>query len=577
MIRASAKLAFLLITFVAAHAQEASTTGNGNFQISGTAVNAIGGQPLAKTKISIITVSDELVPFSIGSTSGRSVLQSMTTAEDGKFMFQDVPEGKYSLVAESKGFYRQFLDAHEGFYTAVIVGPQKDSENLVFKLHPEGAIFGRVTDESGDPVRDGSVMLFRKGVESGDLEIHMRSQVALDDQGMFSFPHLQEGTFFVAVNARPWYAQHNSSFPQQRGFGPQATAETRAVPRETQSAAETALDVAYPITFYPGTTDADSAEAIMMHSGDRFSADMNVHPVAALHLRVNERAQVNLSQRVFGDVRIPSSTQTFGGRPGTREIVGVAPGNYDINVRNFDPRQFNEQLRQNPRAMGEIIASSPVSGRQRVNITNDGELDLADEPGAIAVTGTVKSEGADTPGNRGSIRFRNHEASQDVSSAISKTGELQPVRLVPGRYVLSRLSADGSAISNISATGAKVTGRTVEIKGPGPVQLTIFTASGLGKVEGVVMRDDKPVAGAMVVFVPEDPVNNRPLFRRLQSDSDGSFTAARVLPGKYTVVSIEDGWSLEWANPEVLKPYIPKGEALEIKPLGKYKTTVKLQ
>jgi hypothetical protein len=315
----------------------------------------------------------------------------------------------------------------------------------------------------------------------------------------------------------------------------------------------------------------------MMHSGDRFSADMNVHPVAALHLRVNERAQVNLSQRVFGDVRIPSSTQTFGGRPGTREIVGVAPGNYDINVRNFDPRQFNEQLRQNPRAMGEIIASSPVSGRQRVNITNDGELDLADEPGAIAVTGTVKSEGADTPGNRGSIRFRNHEASLDVSSAISKTGELQPVKLVPGRYVLSRLSADGSAISNISVTGAKVTGRTVEIKGPGPVQLTIFTASGLGKVEGVVMRDDKPVAGAMVVFVPEDPVNNRPLFRRLQSDSDGSFTAARVLPGKYAVVSIEDGWSLEWANPEVLKAYIPKGEALEIKPLGKYKTTVKVQ
>jgi len=122
-----------------------------------------------------------------------------------------------------------------------------------------------------------------------------------------------------------------------------------------------------------------------------------------------------------------------------------------------------------------------------------------------------------------------------------------------------------------------VTGRTIEIKGPGPVQLTILTASGLGKVEGTVMRDDKPVAGAMVVLVPEDPVNNRPLFRRLQTDSDGSFTAARVLPGKYTVVAIEDGWTLEWANPAVMSPYIPKGEALDVKPLGKQKLTVKLQ
>jgi hypothetical protein len=578
MIRVSASaITVLLFVTIAATAQETSSAASGNFQISGTAVNAIGGQPVARVKISIISTSDDPAPNATWNTSDQSVLQSMITAGDGKFVFKDVPEGKYLLIAESRAFYRQLLDSHESFYTAVIVGPQKDSENIVFKLHPEGAIFGRVTDESGEPVRDGSVMLFRKGVESGDMEIRMRNQVALDDQGMFSFTHIQEGTFFVAVNARPWYAQHNNSFPQQRGFGPQATAEPRAIPGEAQNATDIALDVAYPITFYPGTTDADSAEAITMHPGDRFSADMSVHPVAALHLRVNDRAQVNLSQRVFGDVRIPTNTQTMSGRAGTREIVGVAPGSYDISIRNFDPRQFNDQIRQNARAVGEIIASSPLSGRQRVNITTNGELDLADEPGAVAVTGIVKFEGKDNLANRGSISFRNREASLDVSASISKTGELQRVTLPPGKYALSRLSAEGLAISNISATGAKVTGRTIEIKGPGPVQLTIITASGLGRVEGTVMRDGKPVGGAMVVLVPQDPVSDRPLFRRFQSDSDGTFTAVRVLPGKYTVVAIEDGWNLEWANPEVLRPYLANGEPLEIKPLGKYKATVKVQ
>jgi len=48
---------------------------------------------------------------------------------------------------------------------------------------------------------------------------------------------------------------------------------------------------------------------------------------------------------------------------------------------------------------------------------------------------------------------------------------------------------------------------------------------------------------------PQDPSLNRGLFRRDQSDSDGSFSLRDAAPGKYTVVAIEDGWELEWAAP----------------------------
>ena len=40
-------------------------------------------------------------------------------------------------------------------------------------------------------------------------------------------------------------------------------------------------------------------------------------------------------------------------------------------------------------------------------------------------------------------------------------------------------------------------------------------------------EDGKPLAGAMILLVPEDAEMNLPKFRRDQSDSDGTFTAAR--------------------------------------------------
>src|SRR5437879_10826927 len=96
--------------------------------------------------------------------------------------------------------------------------------------------------------------------------------------------------------------------------------------------------------------------------------------------------------------------------------------------------------------------------------------------------------------------------------------------LTPGQYTVSKFGTEGDLfIAKVTATGAKVSGRTLEIKPPGPVELSILIAKGFGKVEGEVTNDNRTIGGAMVVLVPRDPANNRPLFRRDQSDSDGTF------------------------------------------------------
>jgi hypothetical protein len=81
----------------------------------------------------------------------------------------------------------------------------------------------------------------------------------------------------------------------------------------------------------------------------------------------------------------------------------------------------------------------------------------------------------------------------------------------------------------------------------------------------------------MIVLVPDDPDVNASLFRRDQSDSDGTFTLRDVVPGKYTVIAIANGWDLEWDKTSVLKPYMNLGQKLQVNPKGKYQVKAPIQ
>lgn len=81
----------------------------------------------------------------------------------------------------------------------------------------------------------------------------------------------------------------------------------------------------------------------------------------------------------------------------------------------------------------------------------------------------------------------------------------------------------------------------------------------------------------MIVLVPDKIDGNESLFRRDQSDSDGTFSLRDIVPGTYTVVAIGQGWDLEWSRAEVLKPYLTNGERIEVHAQGKYQIKVKVQ
>jgi hypothetical protein len=145
-----------------------------------------------------------------------------------------------------------------------------------------------------------------------------------------------------------------------------------------------------------------------------------------------------------------------------------------------------------------------------------------------------------------------------------------------GSYEVSVFAA-GFFFKSMAVDPGRASGQIVEI-GPGaPVKLTLVLTQGVGNITGVALKGETPAPGAMIVLVPQDPARNSQSFRLDQSDSDGTFTLMSVVPGRYTVVAIENGWDLQWGNPTVLKPYMAQGVVIQVEAKGKYDIKVKIQ
>src|SRR5258708_19024840 len=116
----------------------------------------------------------------------------------------------------------------------------------------------------------------------------------------------------------------------------------------------------------------------------------------------------------------------------------------------------------------------------------------------------------------------------------------------------------------MTSGGAEIYGHEFNLR-PGTSEgWSVARGEGKTRSEGFVKRGGKAASGAMVVLVPKDPERHQDMFRRDQSDLDGSFALPDVVPGSYTVVAVEDAWGFDWSKPTLLARYAEHGQTLII-------------
>lgn len=526
-----------------------------SFRISGTVVDAVTGQPLAHAQVSI------------NAQGVRDSAQFSVTDEDGRFVFENLAPGHYPLFARRRGYLQQFYKQHDQFSTAIIVGPELNSEDLQFEMRPDASISGQVLDEMSEPVRNAQVMLFRLGVALGRRSNWQENTVQTDDLGHFRFGHLEPATYVVGVSASPWYAQRAALHQVTRNEASGQTTVREIIHEDPE------MDVVYPITFFPNAPDISSAAPITVHSGDAETVDLRLQPVPSLHMIVrtasaaatsgdsteNENFWPQVTQVVADGVQmgVPVSNQQIA--PGVLEISGLPPGRFNVRV--------------NSNKGGETTSRS-----QDVQLAGDSEVTLNEANASGTVSGIAKLESGAAQVPAPMIQLRARTTGERFMARAEQSGEfsLKDQTVPPGTYDVLIQPATVAAKS-MSATGAKVSGRSLEISGGQDVRLNIVLSEGTGRVTGFALKDGKPMDGVMIVLVPEVPEHNLVLFRRDQSDSDGSFALPGVHPGKYTVVAIENGWELEWLTPGVLEKYLAGGEVVRVTPNAKIEVKVKVQ
>lgn len=513
----------------------------GTYQVAGIVLNANSGAPLDRIDVTITPAGKE-----------RNNAET-TTGEDGSFVFNSLPAGKYRVVASRRGYVTSAYQEHQGFFfTGIVAGPGLDTTHLRFQIMPAAILSGTVTDDSGDPVPDASVTLFRQNSQSSQGYAMRVSSDSTDDAGAFEFARLEPGTYLISASAKPWYAFH----PPQR---PRLADGTQTEPELPRSP----LDVAYPMTFYADTTDSGAATPIPLRAGDHPQISLTMHAVPAVRLRLqlppravgsNERplrgeSFPSLAQTVFGtpeSIQVGSVITEGPGGQRMLEIAGLAPGEYTLDFRGQDGH-WQGTSAQIDLSSDRVLDGPPSSAGVDVN---------------VALT---MAFGARAPQDLNVSLAPVNGRRSASGKKVSEDGAFSFHDVAPGLYEL--LVTGGGRqlpVLHIRTAGRAIEGGRIQI-GSDAVTLTADVAVGSAAMNGFVYRNGQGLGGAMVVLVPRNPVANPYLFRRDQSDSDGSFSLLGIVPGRYTLIAIDDGWELEWAREGALQKYLAQGKQIELK------------
>jgi hypothetical protein len=502
----------------------------------------------------------------------------------GRFVVTVPSAGAWRLTANARGFVGAAYDQHEQFSSAIVLTADAPTKELEFRLSPEATITGVVLDEAGEGVRNAQIMLQSVPPRSpGGPEpaAAMRGVTGTDDRGRYELTNLAPGEYRLSVTAQPWYAAR----PQiQRGGTNDA------------SGLDPSLDFAYAQTWFPGVDDAARAEVIKLRAGDTRQADFNLIPIPSIHLRIL------VPPRVQTVVNAPPGSQSgpnasppppapqpmpmiqkmnsgFGGgfvqtsmhfdSQGGVDVGGLTPGIYQVRLMgpNQDGRTVVVEVSGNSARTLDLNSASRDMVRVTVHVD-----------GSAADSDAEESQG-DRPGRNFGVQvslidMETHQSFSTMNQGpinMGRPGLRDPnadrvIEVPPGRYEVVLQGRANVFLTGLAAKGAETAGRYVVV-GAGESTLTVHTASGRASVSGIATMDGKPSVGAMVLLVPvtiEDR-NSITMLRQDQTNTDGSFEIANVIPGQYILVAIDHGWGVNWGDASTLRQYLMQGVPLELK------------
>jgi hypothetical protein len=558
-----------------------------HYEITGAVINSIGGSPVPHCHL-MPTLNNGRGGLVNRPNFGNRQFPALASEFDcdasGHFIVTLPSAGMWHLVASARGFVSAAYDEHTPFSTAIVLTPEAPTANIEFRLSPEASIVGVVLDEAGEPVRNAQIMLQNvpQPNPGGPQPVGgTRGNARTDDRGMYELANLAPGDYRLSVHAQPWYVTNMQ--------------QTRTASDADTASLDPSLDFAYPVTWFPGVSDPAVAETIVLHAGDTRQADFHMVPVASIHMRILLPPRVSngpntppvpafpLIQQLSsgaGPGFVQTSTR-YDQQQGLIDVGGLTPGTYQVRLAGPNQEGHSAVVEVSANSTRTLDLSAPASDMARIKLRFDGVADVDSGSGSRPErNGGLQVMLIGTDARRGSFFSNNGEGNGPnlVRREQRDPNAERVLEVPPGRYEVVLQGRPNFFLTGLTAKGAETAGRYVTV-GAGDSTLTVQVASGRATLSGIATLDGKSCVGAMVLLVPitiEDP-NSIAILRQDQTNTDGSYDLANVLPGQYILVAINHGWQINWGDPSTLRRYLMQGAPVELKASAIVKQNVAAQ
>jgi protocatechuate 3,4-dioxygenase beta subunit len=498
-------------------------------RIEGILVNQVNGQPLRKGTVSLRVTVTGPQPANASTPNSYSV----TSDAEGKFIFEQVDPGRYTLMADRPGYIHAIYRSSGG--ASLNVGPGQIVKNIRFVITPQGVIAGHVVDEDGDPITEVRVQAMRWSTTNGVRRLEYRQQIPVDDQGNFRIGNLPAGRYILSADLNRMPALNSEKIHKE-----------------------------YVTTYYPSALDvAESTEIPLTAGGEVINIEIRLHKVIVFHVRgkiVDSTGALvrNMALAIFPK-NAGASMGFFGRnltitRDGVFDFPTVRPGSYVIQPANNVFFGTNDQ--------NESGTNKKLFGRYAVTVSNEDLKDIVVPLSVGAtVTGTIVTEGgapqppptdptsaktAAKPPPQPTVRLAPADSTElsPYTARSNADGTFELHDLAPERYRVNvNGTADGTYVKSIRFGNEDVTNGILDLtSGTGGV-IDVKLAPNAADISGNVHNDkSEAVSDVQVTLGPAsaEVATQTLFFRQARTNQDGKFSFKNLPPGEYRIWAWEE-------------------------------------